>query len=64
MMVLESMDHSFAGNIGFSNILHAEFMLVYHDLVLVWGLDIKELLCYSDFKTVIKLILTQGAEYK
>ncbi|MCI45116.1 ribonuclease H protein, partial [Trifolium medium] len=26
-----------------------------HGLVLAWGLDIKELLCYSDSKTVIKL---------
>jgi ribonuclease HI len=31
-------------------------MVVYHGLVLAWGLGIKELLCYSDSKTVIKLI--------
>jgi hypothetical protein len=31
-------------------------MVVYHGLVLTWGLGIKELLCYSDSKTVIKLI--------
>jgi ribonuclease HI len=31
-------------------------MVVYHGLVLAWGLCIKELLCYSDSKTVIKLI--------
>jgi ribonuclease HI len=31
-------------------------MAVYHGLVLAWGLCIKELLCYSDSKTVIKLI--------
>ncbi|KAK2421190.1 hypothetical protein QL285_031846 [Trifolium repens] len=48
--------HGFAGNIGFSNILHAKLMVVYHGLVLAWGLGIKELLCYSNSKTVIKLI--------
>ncbi|MCI41164.1 ribonuclease H protein, partial [Trifolium medium] len=42
----------FAGNIGFSNILHAELLAVYHDLALAWELDIKELWCYSDSKTV------------
>jgi hypothetical protein len=40
-MVLGSMDHGFAGNIGFSNILHAELMVVYHGLVLVWGWILK-----------------------
>jgi ribonuclease HI len=48
--------HGYTGNIGFSNILHAELMVVYHGLVLAWGLDIKELWCYSDSKTVIKLL--------
>jgi ribonuclease HI len=48
--------HSFVGNIGFSNILHAELLEVYHGLVLAWGLEIKELLCYSDSKTVFKLL--------
>jgi ribonuclease HI len=36
--------------------LHAELMAIYHCLVLAWGLGIKELLCYSDSATVIKLI--------
>ncbi|MCI41372.1 ribonuclease H protein, partial [Trifolium medium] len=35
--------HGFAGNIGISNILHVELLVVYHGLVLAWGLDIKEL---------------------
>ncbi|MCI15795.1 ribonuclease H protein, partial [Trifolium medium] len=48
--------HGFAGNIGFSNILHAELLAVYHDLVLAWELNIKDLWCYSDSKTVIKLL--------
>jgi ribonuclease HI len=48
--------HGFAGNIGFSYILDAVLMAVYHGLVLAWGLGIKELMCYSDSKTVIKLI--------
>ncbi|PNX76961.1 ribonuclease H, partial [Trifolium pratense] len=29
---------------------------VYHGLALAWELDIKELWCYSDSKTVIKLL--------
>ncbi|PNX84724.1 hypothetical protein L195_g040787, partial [Trifolium pratense] len=41
---------------GFSNILHAELLAVYHGLALAWELDIKELLRYSDSKTVIKLL--------
>ncbi|PNX87731.1 ribonuclease H [Trifolium pratense] len=48
--------HDFAGNIGFSNILHAELLAVYHGLVLAWELDIKDLWCYSDYKIVIKLL--------
>jgi hypothetical protein len=48
--------HAFAGNKGFSNILHAKPMAIYHGLVLPWGLGIIELLCYSDSKIVIKLI--------
>jgi hypothetical protein len=40
--------HSFAGNIGFSDILHAKLLAVYHGLMLAWELDIKELWCYSD----------------
>ena len=28
--------HGFAGNIGFSNILHAELLLVYHGLRIAW----------------------------
>jgi ribonuclease HI len=48
--------HGFSGNIGFSNILHAELLAVYHGLVLAWGLEIKELWCYTDSKTAIKLI--------
>ncbi|MCH91677.1 ribonuclease H protein [Trifolium medium] len=48
--------HIFAGKIGFSNILHAELSAVYHGLILAWGLDIKELWCYSNSKTVIKLL--------
>ncbi|KAK2446854.1 hypothetical protein QL285_017603 [Trifolium repens] len=48
--------HDFAGNIGFSNVLHVELLVVYHGLVLTWELDIKDLWCYSDSKTVIKLL--------
>jgi hypothetical protein len=46
----------FVGNIGFSNILHVELLAVYYGLAMAWELDIKELWCYSDSKTVIKLL--------
>ncbi|CAJ2635744.1 unnamed protein product [Trifolium pratense] len=48
--------HGFSGNIGFSNILHAELMALYHGLLLAWELNIKDLRCYSDSATAIKLI--------
>jgi ribonuclease HI len=48
--------HGFAGNIEFSNILHVELLAMYHGLTLAWELDIKDLWCYSDSKTVIKLL--------
>ncbi|GAU24184.1 hypothetical protein TSUD_84190 [Trifolium subterraneum] len=48
--------HGFAGNIGFSNILHAELLAMYHGLVLAWKLNIKDMWCYSDSKTAIKLL--------
>jgi hypothetical protein len=37
-------------------ILHAELIAIYHGLVLAWGMGIKELPCYSDSTTFIKLI--------
>jgi ribonuclease HI len=46
----------FSGNIGFSNILRAELLAVYHGLVLAWELQIRKLCCYSDSKTAINLI--------
>jgi len=48
--------HGFAGNIGFSNILHAELLAVYHKLIMAWEFGILELWCYSDSKKTIKLI--------
>jgi ribonuclease HI len=46
----------FVGNIGFSNILHAELLGVYYGLAMVWEIDCSELWCYSDSKLAIKLI--------
>jgi ribonuclease HI len=46
----------FYGNIGVSNIMHAELLALYHGLQLAWELNIRELLCYSDSGTAIKLI--------
>jgi hypothetical protein len=43
--------HGFFGNIGHTNILHAELML------LAWDLNIKDLWCYSDSMMAIKLII-------
>ena len=47
---------SFSGNIGFSNILHAELMAMYHGLRLAWELEVTNLVCYSYSKTTINLI--------
>jgi hypothetical protein len=58
--------HSFARNIEFLNILHAELLAVYHGLVLAWELDIKDLWCYSDSKIMIKLLsdyVNEGHHY-
>jgi hypothetical protein len=46
----------FAGNIRFSNILRVELLAVSCRLALAWELDINDLWCYSNFKTVIKLL--------
>ena len=46
----------FSGNIGFSNIMHAKFLAVYHGLRMAWEFGMSELVCYSDSKTAIKLI--------
>jgi hypothetical protein len=48
--------HGFFGNLGFTNILHAELMAIYKGLLIAWELDIKDLWCYSDSKNTIKLI--------
>lgn len=48
--------HGFAGNIRFSNILHAQLLAVYYGFVMAWEFSFLELWCYSDSKTVIKLI--------
>jgi ribonuclease HI len=40
----------FVGNIDFSNIFHAELLAMYH------GLEVTNLVCYSDSKTAINLI--------
>ncbi|PNX91672.1 ribonuclease H [Trifolium pratense] len=48
--------HGFFGNLGVTNILHAELMAIYKGLLLVWEMNIKELWCYSDSVTAIKLI--------
>ncbi|KAK2425361.1 hypothetical protein QL285_035613 [Trifolium repens] len=48
--------HGFYGNLGVTNILHAELMAIYKGLLLAWERNIKDLWCYSDSRTVIKLI--------
>lgn len=47
----------FMGDIGYSNIIHAELMVLYYGLCMAWELGIKDLMFYSDFNSVIKLIL-------
>jgi len=46
----------FVGNIGFSNILHAELLAVYNGLRIAWDFGMSESVCYSNSKTVMKLI--------
>jgi len=46
----------FSGNIGFSNILHAELLAIYLGLRMDWEFGMSELMCYSDSKIAIKLI--------
>ncbi|GAU30888.1 hypothetical protein TSUD_15740 [Trifolium subterraneum] len=48
--------HGFFGNLGFTNILHAELLTIYKGLLLAWELNIKDLWCYSDSEMAIKLI--------
>ncbi|GAU11845.1 hypothetical protein TSUD_75960 [Trifolium subterraneum] len=48
--------HGFFGNLGVTNILHAELMAILKGLLLAWELNIKDLSCYSDSATAIKLI--------
>jgi ribonuclease HI len=48
--------HGFFGNLGHTNILHAELMAIYKGLLLAWDLNIKDLWCYSDSVMAIKLI--------
>ncbi|GAU32935.1 hypothetical protein TSUD_153520 [Trifolium subterraneum] len=48
--------HGFFGNLGVTNILHAEFMAINKGLILAWELNITDLWCYSDFVTAIKLL--------
>ncbi|GAU35482.1 hypothetical protein TSUD_384370 [Trifolium subterraneum] len=48
--------HGFFGNLGVTNILHAELMAIYKGLLLAWDLNVKDLWCYSDSKMAIKLI--------
>jgi ribonuclease HI len=44
------------GNIGVSNIMLAELLALYHGLRLAWELNIKDLLCYSNYGTAITLL--------
>jgi ribonuclease HI len=46
----------FTENIGFSIILHAELLAVYHGLRMAWELGMSELVYYFDSKTAIKFI--------
>lgn len=46
----------FVGNIGYSNILHAELLELYHGLIMAWDSEFKELICYFDSTSAIKLI--------
>ncbi|GAU41397.1 hypothetical protein TSUD_244820 [Trifolium subterraneum] len=48
--------HDFYGNLGVTNILHVELMAILKGLLLTRELNIRDLWCYSDSTTTIKLI--------
>ncbi|PNX89622.1 ribonuclease H [Trifolium pratense] len=53
----EAWIHCFVGNLGVTNILHAELMAIYKGLHLAWELNIMDFCCYSDSLTALKLII-------
>lgn len=46
----------FAGNIGISNILHAELLAIFHGLKMAWTVEYKDLVCFSDSQSAVKLV--------
>lgn len=52
----------FTNNIGYFNILHGELTTIYHGLSMVW-LSIKDMMCYSNSNSVIKLISKSWHHY-
>ncbi|GAU11445.1 hypothetical protein TSUD_344360 [Trifolium subterraneum] len=52
----EAWVHGLFGNLGVTNILHAELMAINKGLLLAWELNITDLWCYSDSVAAIKLL--------
>lgn len=46
------------GNVGVSNILHAEVMALYHGLNLCWEQGFRRVACFSDSSEVVKMVET------
>lgn len=50
--------YGFGGNIGFSSILQAELLALYHGLRVAWDQGHRHLVCYSDSTLAIQLVNT------
>lgn len=48
--------HVYADTIGYSKILHAELMTIYHDLCMTWEFVIKDMICSSDSNSIMVIL--------
>jgi len=48
--------HGFHGNIGYSNILHVEILILLHVIRICWEDGLRNIICYNDFIHTIRLV--------
>jgi len=51
------------GSIGYSNVLHAEIMTLFHGIQLCWEAGFKDIISYSDSLQTIRLVQTADVRY-
>jgi len=51
------------GGIGYSNILHAKIMVLFHGIQLCWEPGFKDIICYSNSLQTICLVQTASVRY-